>query len=176
MLHNMSRRQIRSIYGSPYEKYFNNGLPCQKGDLLSGGMGYPTYRNDWWDTRNLWSKPYYVLSMMMGDGTGSYHNENGFACELSPNTFFLTFPGLKAAYSPANGARWGELFVSFSGELFEMQHRLGILDPAQPVWHLEPLQPWVARLQEILQSPAPYTNLQIMHRTLRKILRMLFVC
>jgi len=160
----MNHRQIRSIYGSPYEKYFNNGSPCPEGDLLSGGIGYPTYRNDWWDTRNLWSKPYYVLSMMIGDGIGSYHNENGFTCELSSNTFFLTFPELKASYSPADGARWGELFASFSGGLFELIRHQGILNPAQPVWRIDPLQPWVERLQEIVQAPLPRTTLQTMRR------------
>ena len=163
----MRNKRIVSIFGSPYEKYFENGSPDPAGDLLGGGIGLPTHRNDWWDIRELWTYPYYNLNMMLGDGIGSYRNEKGFQCELSPGSFFFTFPDLKHQYGPAKDEHWGEIYVSFAGELFELVRKQQILNPSQPVWKSGNLTPWVNRLQQVLQTPGPVTKRQTMHRAAR---------
>ena len=74
----MRKKSIPTFIGSAYERYFENGSPNPAGDLLGAGIGLPTHRNDWWDVREMWTYPYYNLNMILGDGIGSYRNENGF--------------------------------------------------------------------------------------------------
>ena len=156
--------KIVSIFGSPYEMYFENGCPHPAGDLLAAGIGLPTQRNVLWDTRELWSYPYYNLSIILGDGIASYRNERGFQCELSSGIFFFTFPDLKQQYAPAIGEPWGELYVSFAGAIFDAIRDEETFTPQQPLWRLAEPQPWIERLQTLLQTPAPSTPQQSLGR------------
>lgn len=157
-------KKIHSVYGNPYESFFQNGEPNPTGDLLGAGTGLPTLRNSWWDTRDMWTKPYYNLSLMQDSGDGFYRNESGFSCRLSSNTFFFTFPDIKAAYGPLKNEQWGELYTSFSGAIFELMRQEKVIDPAQPVWQTESLDPWTTRLRHIFEMPIPATKRQTMHR------------
>lgn len=160
------RKRIRSIFGSPYETYFHNGDPNPSGDLLAAGRGLPTRRSDWWDTREMWTFPHYSLNMMIGEGRASYRNEDGFQCELAPGTFFFNFPHFKQQYAPALNECWGELFVSFAGELFDLVRKQEIITPRKPVWRLARPGPWANRLQALLQRPLPATPSESQHRAI----------
>jgi len=163
----MISKRIQGIFSAPYEKYFENGHPNPQGDLFGAGIGLPVRRNDWWDVREVWSYPYYTLNIMLGNGVGSYRNETGFQCSLTSGNFFFTFPQFKQQYGPAKGESWGELYVSFGGVLFEWAMEQRILSPEYPVWEMKRPERWVRRLQKLLQSPAPLTKQQSLHRSVR---------
>jgi len=163
----MISRQIEGIFSVPYQKYFENGNPHAQGDLLGAGIGLPVHRNDWWDVRELWSYPYYTLNIILGEGVGAYRNETGFQCQLTSGNFFFTFPGFKQQYGPAKGEPWGELYVSFAGDLFEWARSQNVISPQYPVWEMKRPERWVRRFQKLLQSAAPQTGHQSLHRSVR---------
>jgi len=151
----MIGREIDSNLGAIYKRFFDNGSPDPAGSLLNAGIGLPTRRTDWWDVQPLWSHPYYGLVMMLGVGTGFYRNEDGFQYELSSETFLLTFPGHKQRYGPAKGQKWGEIYVGFDGDIFQIAREHKIFTPEQPVWKLDNSAIWAERLQRLLQAKHP---------------------
>jgi AraC-like DNA-binding protein len=151
----IQKRQFVSILQSPYEMFFENGAANPAGDLLAAGVGLPVQRNNWLDTRNLWSYPYYTLCIILGEGKASFRNETGFKCALSQGNFFLTFPDVKQQFAPAVGERWGELCVCFAGELFDVARKHGIISPDQPVWRLKRSKSWIERLRNFAKEPLP---------------------
>jgi AraC-like DNA-binding protein len=151
----INKKRLTSIFRSPYQIYFKNGAPNPAGDLLMAGIGVPTKKNSWEDTRKFWAYPYYSVNIMLGDGVGSYHNDNGFTCELSQGNFFLNFPDVMQHYAPALGEAWGELFISFAGTLFDILRENELMTPRQPVWLLEKPEVWIKRLQAFLEKPVP---------------------
>jgi AraC-like DNA-binding protein len=151
----MIERETDSNLGTIYKRFFDNGSPDPAGSLLNAGIGLPARRIDWWDVQPLWSHPYYALVMMLGEGSGFYRNEDDFQCELSSETFLLTFPGHKQRYGPAKGQKWGELYVGFEGDIFQIARKRKVLNPEQPVWKLENSATWIERLQKLLQTPDP---------------------
>ena len=153
----ISEKQLVSIFKTPYHRFFENGSPHPAGDLLGIGIGLPMERNHYHDTRGMWSYPYYTFTIMIRDSVGSYHNENGFQCELAPGNFFFTFPGVKQQYSPVMGKRWGELYVCFAGTIFDVIREQNIITPQRPVWHLRKPEPWVKRLLALAQKPTAST-------------------
>lgn len=151
----IQEKQVISIFQSPYELFFENGTMNPGGDLLAAGVGLPVKRNNWLDTRNLWSYPYYTLCVMLSEGKASFRNETGFKCALSHGNFFLTFPDVKQQYAPAVGESWGEFYVSFTGELFDVARKHGIISPEQPAWRLQHSKIWVERLQNFVKKQLP---------------------
>ena len=151
----MIERETDSNLGTIYKRFFDTGAPDPAGSLLNAGIGLPTRRMDWWDVQPLWSHPYYALVMMLGEGSGFYRNEDGFQCELSNQHFLLTFPGHKQRYGPAKGQKWGEIYVGFDGDIFDVARKRRILSPQQPVWKLKHSTVWVDRLQKLLQASPP---------------------
>lgn len=158
------KKQITSIFGSPYKMYFRNGAPNPAGDLLVAGIGWPTKRNNWLDTRELWSYPYYYLNIMMGEGMTFYRNESGYKCELSYGHFLIGFPNIKQQSSPALGERWGEIYIGFTGAIFDAIREHDVITPQQPVWRLENPDPWIKRLQTFLEEPVPSSPQNKLHR------------
>lgn len=148
-------KALDSVVGAVYERYFENGSPNPAGDLLNGGIGLPTHHMDWWDTRKMWSYPYYSLVILLGDGTGFYRNENGFQCELAYGNLLFTFPHLKQHYSPHKDQNWGEIYTAFDGEIFHIAETQNIISPDRPVWKLGKPEAHVKQLKKVLQEPAP---------------------
>jgi AraC-like DNA-binding protein len=114
-------------------------------------------RNDWWDIRQLRTRPYYVLSMMHEQSSGSYRNENGFQCRLSYGDFFFCFPHFRQTFSPGQNEYWQESYIGFVGEVFDCCRESGVLCPQRPVWHLDDPAPWLERLHTLLRAPRPTT-------------------
>ncbi|HVX57185.1 MAG TPA: hypothetical protein VHA37_05625, partial [Candidatus Saccharimonadales bacterium] len=54
---------------------------------------------------------------------------------------------------PEPGGRWSELHVVFDGPAFDGLRACGLLDPAAPVHHAEPVAVWRSRLEGAVQMP-----------------------
>lgn len=70
--------------------------------------------------------------------------------EVRAGDLMLLFPGVPHAYGPEPGERWDEISVFFGGPVFEAWRQPGLLDPAAPVRHLEPVDYWLERFHETL--------------------------
>ncbi len=85
----------------------------------------------------------------MLDIDGFYIDGNGQRRDLKPGDAVVVFPDVPHAYGPKEGRSWRQIYVVFDGPQFDVLRQAGILSPARPVWHLEPLDYWRRRLEEV---------------------------
>ncbi len=94
----------------------------------------------------------YALVYLL-DGSGRYEDTNGRAQPVRPGDIILVFPELPHAYGPGPGEHWTEFYLCFDGPVFELWQSRGLLDPRQPLYHLEPVHFWMQRFESILGVP-----------------------
>ncbi|WP_203918620.1 AraC family transcriptional regulator [Rugosimonospora africana] len=75
--------------------------------------------------------PEYVLSIVL-DGQGRYRDANRRDEPLTPGAHTLVGPGHPHWYGTTPGERWTELFVVFTGPLFDTLAETGVLAGAGP--------------------------------------------
>lgn len=93
----------------------------------------------------------YAIAYVIG-GEGQYHDANGLRCPIRPGDLILVFPEIPHTYGPVRGTRWNEIYYVFDGPVFDMWRAGGLLDPAEPVRHLEPIDYWTRRFEAILTA------------------------
>jgi AraC-like DNA-binding protein len=91
---------------------------------------------------------YAVVYLLRGQGT--FNDASGVRRKLRPGDLLMVFPEIPHWYGPNKGSLWDEFYIVFSGPLFDLWRAKGLLDPAKPVWHLEPQDYWLRRLEEIV--------------------------
>jgi AraC-like DNA-binding protein len=64
------------------------------------------------------------------------------------------FPGIPHAYAPEPGHRWDEINIDFVGPVFDAWQMPGLLDPAEPIRHLEPIAYWQHQLEDLAAEAA----------------------
>ncbi|MER7247692.1 AraC family transcriptional regulator [Kribbella sp. NPDC000426] len=90
----------------------------------------------------------YVLSVLI-DGEGNYRDADGRAERITAGAHTIVPPGFPHTYHTDPGERWTELFVVFTGPLFDsIQHLSGPAGPRYPV----PL-PAIEALRTVLRAP-----------------------
>jgi AraC-like DNA-binding protein len=83
------------------------------------------------------------------DGTAYYRDVNGYQSSIGPGNLILTFPNLAHNYNSIPGGHWKQIFFMFDSCVFDPWRACGILDPARPVHHVEPVDYWAKRFQAI---------------------------
>ncbi|MDQ3576203.1 MAG: AraC family transcriptional regulator [Actinomycetota bacterium] len=66
-------------------------------------------------------------------------------------------PGHPRWYGVVGRSTWNELFLVFEGPVFDLCASLGLVDPAQPVRRVEPVQHWFGRLDTFRTRRPPTT-------------------
>ncbi|MGW6401547.1 AraC family transcriptional regulator [Streptomyces sp. NPDC055134] len=92
----------------------------------------------------------YVLSVILG-GEGSYRDAVGRQERLVPGAHTIVPPGVPHWYGTDPGRRWTELFVVFTGPLFDSVAELCGLDVAGPRYP-RPV-PSIEALRSVLRTP-----------------------
>jgi hypothetical protein len=64
------------------------------------------------------------------------------------------FAGVPHAYAPAARDRWDEINVDFVGRVFDAWRGPGLLDPADPIRHLEPVAYWLHQFEHLATEVA----------------------
>ncbi|MCC7145802.1 MAG: helix-turn-helix domain-containing protein [Phycisphaeraceae bacterium] len=91
-------------------------------------------------------------AVLIFDGDGTYEDGLGQKYELGAGDLILIFPDL--AHSYLTGSKgWRELYFVFTGPLFELWERTGLLDRRQPVRRLRPVDHWLRRFESVLGEP-----------------------
>ncbi|MCX6923660.1 MAG: AraC family transcriptional regulator [Verrucomicrobia bacterium] len=85
-------------------------------------------------------------------GKGTFRTAAGFKHEVVPGDLLTVFPDIPHWYGPPKGSVWDEFYIVFSGKVFDLWRANRLLDPARPIRHLEPLDYWLRRLQEVVVS------------------------
>jgi len=88
------------------------------------------------------------------EGSGDYYDANGYRHKIVPGDLVLVTPELPHRYTTKPGKYWSEWFLIFDGPVFDLCRTQGILNPARPVLHLEPIEYWLERLRSVVISPA----------------------
>lgn len=89
-------------------------------------------------------------------GSGGYSDVTGNRATLAAGDLLMLFPGIGHTYGPGPGRSWSELYLLFDGPVFDLWRSRGLLDPARPVRHLEPVDRWAAAFERVFLG---------MHRT-----------
>jgi len=87
-------------------------------------------------------------------GRGFYADASGFQSSLRPGDAIIVRPDLPHAYGAASGTVWRQAFVVFSGPQFDLLHQSETYTAHHPVWHLQPVDRWRQRMEEML-APSP---------------------
>lgn len=98
----------------------------------------------------------YALAYLL-EGSGFYQNANHYHQKVKAGDCLFFFPGLAVRYGPGQGERWSDFIVQFDGPAFELWQQAGLLNPASPVHHLEPVDHWQSRFSAIFETPRPLT-------------------
>ena len=110
------------------------------------------------------------------EGMGQYSDANGFHHKIVPGDLVLVTPELPHRYTTRPGHYWNECYLIFDGPVFDLCQTQGILNPARPVIHLEPIDLWLARLQSVITSPtsqSPVEKMAEVGRLLALLMEML---
>ena len=83
-------------------------------------------------------------------GRGQFADAQGRSRKLVPGDLLLLFPDIPHWYGPPKGAFWDEFYIVFSGPVFDVWRDRGLLDPAKPVRHVEPVKYWLRRFEEVI--------------------------
>lgn len=84
-------------------------------------------------------------------GEGRYQDTNGLDLPVHQGDFILLFPDVGHRYGPAEGERWSEFYIVFEGPVFDLWRQSNLLNPSEPVHHLEPIGYWLKRLQSAVE-------------------------
>ncbi len=88
-------------------------------------------------------------------GAAHYEDALGYQTDISPGDLIIVFPDIGHRYGPQSGKTWDEYYVCFEGPVFDLWRQQGVLNPARPVYHVEPRDYWQHRLEEIVAPNLP---------------------
>jgi len=104
-------------------------------------------------------------------GGGRFADARGTRRTIRDGDLLLLFPEIAHAYGPVPGRRWDEIYIVFEGPVFDLWRRRGILSPAEPVQHLEPVSFWRRRLEDLLAADlSPLERVCRLQATLAQVL------
>ena len=91
----------------------------------------------------------YVLA-----GCAQYHDVTGLSLPLRPGDLLLMFPGHGYRYEIDPARPWSEFSLHFQGPVFDLLQQHKVLDPAQPVYHVTPIETWRRRFEQLVRGRA----------------------
>lgn len=83
-------------------------------------------------------------------GRSEFGDDRGFRHTLRAGDAFLLFPDVAHFYDPGAGEPWDDIWFVFNGPVFDDWRNAGLLDPGDPVWHVEPVDYWRQRMAGVL--------------------------
>ena len=104
----------------------------------------------------------HALVLVLG-GNGFYSDANGHQRSLRGGDAIRVNAHLPHAYGSADGRAWGQAYVVFDGPQFDLLERAIPFSSSGPIWHLEPVEFWRQRLEEIFLPSAPKSELEALH-------------
>lgn len=124
---------------------FRHASASPLGNILARGFGVKQSRAlEEWRTFGQYALMYVL------QGAGTYRDANGWEQELRAGDLVLVFPELSHIYNPMPGTQWVCTFLCFQGPVFGLLREQGGLDSRKPVYHLEPVDEWSRRIEEVL--------------------------
>jgi AraC-like DNA-binding protein len=104
-------------------------------------------------------------AVYLAHGSGLYREPGKPDRPLRAGDLITVFPEIPHWYGPLAGGRWDEIFIVFEGPVFDLWRESGLLDPAQPIRHLEPISYWHQRFAALTGSREAGTPAQALQET-----------
>ncbi len=118
------------------------------------GLGAITMCGFQSSSRGLMSRPLRVFGryavVYLVSGSGVYEDERGCNQSIRPGDLIFVFPELGHRYGPGPSESWSEFYLVFEGPVFDLWRQQGLLDPARPVLHAEPVDHWLRALENVV--------------------------
>lgn len=132
-------------------------VSCEEPDTPLGRIKLCVLSNSSWGVppEAMRSIDHYIISYLI-EGTGLFGDQYGTRRATRPGDLVFQFPGIKHFSTPTGNGSWTRLFIAFEGPVFDFWRKSGLLDPRQPVIHLEPISYWRSRLQSIIEVHQPF--------------------
>lgn len=89
---------------------------------------------------------YALVYVQKGQG---FYEDSEQCIAIGPANLILLRPTLSHRYKPTGPEPWNETFMLFEGSLFEQWERSDLLPVDRPVLKLDPIEFWLAKLNEI---------------------------
>lgn len=109
----------------------------------------------------------------MVKANGYYVDANGRQRNLRDGDLVVIFPELAHAYGPKFSRPWDQIYCLFNGPQFDFMRKCGLLDPKRPVWHLEPVDYWRRRFEEVIGSEDWHTEVGV-KRVMGRFLHLIY--
>jgi AraC-like DNA-binding protein len=94
------------------------------------------------------------------DGLGQYHDARGLHQELRPGDAIIVFPDHPHRYGASPDRSWEEFWIVFEGPMIELWRKRRLIDPSKPIHHVEPVDYWVRRFEEVVAGRVPLDEKQ----------------
>lgn len=100
---------------------------------------------------------YYALVLVV-EGEGWFRDDRHPEQHLVPGDLFLIFPGVSHSYGPRRGGNWHEVYIVFTGPIFDLWRKLKAIDPQSPIFHTASPVVWKRRLESVLLHHELHTD------------------
>lgn len=94
------------------------------------------------------------------DGLGQYLDANDRRQELRPGDLIIVFPDFPHRYGATREHAWQEFWIVFEGPVFDVWRKRKVIDPSRPIYHVEPVEYWFRRFQEVIAGRVPVDEKQ----------------
>jgi len=96
---------------------------------------------------------HYLLVLTL-EGEADYFDSTGVRAILTSGTLVWARPNINQSYGPRPGVRWSELYLWFSGPIFDTWQEQGFPGEKTRILTVSPTDYWSTRLREIVQPNA----------------------
>jgi AraC-like DNA-binding protein len=109
-----------------------------------------------WDTYAI----VYVLT-----GRARFRDVDGLDLPMTPGALLLMFPGHGYHYDIDPDQPYSEFWLHFEGPVFDLMRDQGVIDPAVPIHHLEPVDAWLERFEGVARLQAQHRAGALLRQT-----------
>lgn len=97
-------------------------------------------------------------------GACRYWDERIGYKRILPGDMILLFPEIAHRYGAGEGETWDEYFVMFDGPVFDLWRQVGLLDPVNPIFHVEPIPYWLSRMKACVEGATGTGQTRALHQ------------
>jgi AraC-like DNA-binding protein len=108
----------------------------------------------------------YALVYLL-EGSGWMKSGNLPLMKCRAGDLLFVFPEIPQAYGPGPRELWSEFYVTFSGPVFDLWRRAGLLQPQRPIQRLADFRHWLPQLEAVVDSHLPDTPKGMLQRVCR---------
>lgn len=91
----------------------------------------------------------YALVYLL-EGSGRYCDTKGRDFSVCRGDLLLIFPEIAHRYGPEPGTRWSEIYLVFTGSVFDLWREANLLFEQHPLVHLDPVPFWQTQIAEAI--------------------------